>query len=91
MKPRRERKVYYLSYGIDRSTVTYPMIRLAGKFLHELGFQVGDDIEVVYEPGKITITKQSELPFPEPQQSNPGSQGRGTAVAAEFPAESRRW
>jgi hypothetical protein len=63
MKAKRERKVYYLSYLTERSTSTYPMIRLAGKYLEMIGFQVGDYIDVIYEPGKITITRQQELPL----------------------------
>jgi hypothetical protein len=54
--------VYYQSRSRQWSgTVSYPMIRLAGKFLQEFGFHVHDDIEVVYEEGKITITKQGRV------------------------------
>ena len=46
-------------YGSSRYT-NYPKIQMEGKWLQELGFNVGDKLKVEYEEGCIRIT-------PEPQ------------------------
>jgi hypothetical protein len=56
-KPRNLRKVYYAFYDCKRGSCAYPVIRLGGKFLEEFGFEIGDGVHVLYEAGKITITK----------------------------------
>ena len=38
----------------------YPMIRLQGKWLEELGFRVGDRVMVVVDEGKIVIVREKE-------------------------------
>jgi Toxin SymE, type I toxin-antitoxin system len=62
-KPKRKKKVYY-SYRPSTSRIAnkppgklYPVIHLAGNYLAESGFKVGDAIEVYMKPGKIVITK----------------------------------
>jgi hypothetical protein len=39
----------------------YPMIRLQGKWLEELGFKVGDRVVVVADEGKIIIVPDKEV------------------------------
>jgi hypothetical protein len=34
-----------------------PVIRLKGKFLKRIGFDIGDKIEVLLQPGTITLRK----------------------------------
>jgi len=63
LKPRHERKVYYLHPDSESPGCPFrviPMIRLTGKFLEGFGFYVGEAIHVEYEPGKITITKKED-------------------------------
>lgn len=38
----------------------YPMIRLQGKWLEELGFRVGDRVVVVTDEERIVITKEDD-------------------------------
>ena len=38
----------------------YPMIRLQGKWLEELGFKVGDRVVVMADKGKIVIVREEE-------------------------------
>lgn len=47
-------------YGGSRYT-NYPKIQMEGKWLQELGFNVGDQLKVEYEEGSIRIT-----PAPQP-------------------------
>ena len=47
-------------YGSSRYT-SYPKIQMEGKWLQELGFNVGDQLKVEYEEGSIRIT-----PVPQP-------------------------
>jgi len=59
VRAKRIRKVYYGHYA-HRShwaNTIYPVIRIGGKYLTELNFQVGDAIEVTFEHNKITIAK----------------------------------
>jgi hypothetical protein len=51
-------KVYYNHY--PEAKKPHAVIRLAGFYLSELNFQIGDSIEVLAEPGKIVITKMEE-------------------------------
>ena len=48
------------SYWGGSSYTSYPKIQMEGKWLQELGFNVGDKLKVEYEEGCIRIT-------PEPQ------------------------
>ena len=38
-----------------------PQIRLQGEWLKELGFEIGDQINVHCEGGRITITRADEI------------------------------
>lgn len=53
------RKVYYGSYPHNWPSF-HPVIRLGGKYLERLGFDIGTAIKVEFEAGKITITKVCE-------------------------------
>lgn len=55
-KPKSDRmmKVYYSSGG-DYSDIV-PTIRLSGAWVRDLGFQIGTQIMVHCEDGKLTIT-----------------------------------
>ena len=53
-------KVYY-RYSPPQGR--FPKIRIAGKYLTEFDFEIGDTIEVKVEMGRITITKVSVLPL----------------------------
>lgn len=55
---RRIKKVYYAYYDYERWP-PHPVIHLAGKYLKEFGFNIGDHIEVTLEPQRISITKVS--------------------------------
>lgn len=62
--PKRRKKVYY-SYRPSTSSLEYkkssgkryPVIHLAGNYLAESDFKIGDAIEVSLKPGEIVITK----------------------------------
>ena len=56
----RLRKVYSAYYDHELGK-PHPMIRMRGKYLACLGFQVGDLIEVELNFGRITITKAQSL------------------------------
>ncbi len=60
MRPKRERKVYYAFYDNECETSAYPVIRIAGKFLQDLGFRIGETIAVEYGNDRITITKEQK-------------------------------
>ena len=47
-------------YGGSRYT-NYPKIQMEGKWLQELGFNVGDQLKVEYEEGSIRITPVPQL------------------------------
>lgn len=53
---RRKQKVYYKHHGYEGGYF-HPHIRIAGKYLKEFDFNIGDSIEVYVIKGKITITK----------------------------------
>jgi hypothetical protein len=62
-KTKRRKKVYY-SFRPSTSRIAnkppgklYPVIHLAGNYLAESDFKIGDAIEVSLTPGKIVITK----------------------------------
>ena len=38
----------------------YPMIRLQGKWLEEMGFEVGDRVVVMADEGRIVILREEE-------------------------------
>ena len=56
---KRKLKVYRGHYqlGFRRIFKPHPVIRIGGHYLTQLGFQVGDMIEVSTEKGRIVITK----------------------------------
>ena len=53
---KRLMKVYYTHTPPYRK---FPKIRIAGKYLANFDFEIGDTIEVKIEMGRITITKVS--------------------------------
>jgi hypothetical protein len=61
---KRRKKVYY-AYRSSTSQLAYkkqsgkfhPVIHLAGNYLAESDFKIGDAIEVFIKPGEIVITK----------------------------------
>lgn len=57
-KEYREMKVYEMSGYKYKPT---PTIILKGNWLSELGFAVGDSIEVKCEDGRLVITKSNEV------------------------------
>ncbi len=56
---RRQQKVYYKHHNYEGGYF-HPHIRIAGKYLKEFDFNVGDSIEVYVTKGKITILKIPE-------------------------------
>ncbi len=54
---RSKRKVYYAYARRSRKDIIHPVIRLGGIYLREFGFNIGDDIEVSCEKGRIVINK----------------------------------
>ena len=60
---RRRQKVYYKHHNYEGGFF-HPHIRIAGKYLKEFGFNVGDSIEVYVTKGKITILKILEKDSP---------------------------
>jgi len=48
------RKITYRSWS---NFTPVPFLPIQGVFLKELGFELGDKVEVKYERGKIIITK----------------------------------
>ena len=57
-KEYREMKVHEQSGYNYRAT---PTIILKGKWLEELGFTVGSQVDVKCEDGRLTITKSNEI------------------------------
>ncbi|MPT35390.1 MAG: type I addiction module toxin, SymE family [Flavobacterium sp.] len=37
--------------------VNLPLIRLSGRWLEQIGFKIGGHVQVVYESGRMIITK----------------------------------
>jgi toxic protein SymE len=56
-KESRELKVYE---GSDRNYKPIPQIRLQGKWLEKLGFDIGTSLNVECRNGQLTITPQKE-------------------------------
>lgn len=61
--PKRRKKVYS-SFRESKSRFKhkpfnkqYPVIYLAGNYLSDSDFKIGDTIEITLRPGKIVITK----------------------------------
>jgi len=54
--PSRKLKVYYAYYGNGFNN-SYPVIRIAGKFLRSFGFEIGTELCIDLEPDKITVTR----------------------------------
>lgn len=55
---KRKQKVYYLQYEDNWHKFTpQPMIRLAGKYLREFNFNIGDHIEIDVSTDKIEIRR----------------------------------
>lgn len=57
-KENRTMKVYE---GSDRNYKAIPQIRLQGKWLQELGFDMGTPINIKCEGGMLTITRADEI------------------------------
>jgi hypothetical protein len=61
--PKRRKKVYYAYRHstsrcvYNRSGKHYPVIHLAGNYLAESDFKIGDAIDIALSLGKIVITK----------------------------------
>lgn len=53
---RKKQKVAYGNYAYEGGFF-HPMIKIAGKFLKDFDFNVGDSIEVNVSMGQITINK----------------------------------
>lgn len=54
--PSRKLKVYYAHYSKGFNN-TYPVIRIAGKYLRSFGFEIGSVFHIQLEPDKITVTR----------------------------------
>jgi hypothetical protein len=52
----RKLKVYYACYGIGFNN-SYPVIRIAGKYLRSFGFEIGTEFQIDLEVNKITVRK----------------------------------
>jgi hypothetical protein len=52
----RHLKVYYGSHS-GKNYSRHPIIRIAGKYLRDFGFKIGDNIEVKLSQGRIEISK----------------------------------
>jgi len=57
MKPKSELTI---SYKPEGEVVNTPMIRITNKKIKEVGFSIGEKVNIIYEPGKITIKKKHE-------------------------------
>jgi len=49
-------KVYYAYYGNGFNN-SYPVIRIAGKYLRSFGFEIGTEFHVDLKKDKITVTR----------------------------------
>jgi len=56
MKRIRKLKIYQKFQSRERKNITVPEIRLEGKWLKELGFDIGKEIEIKQQQNKLTIT-----------------------------------
>jgi len=56
MKQIRKLKIYQKFQSRERKNITVPEIRLEGKWLKELGFEIGKEIEIKQQQNKLTIT-----------------------------------
>lgn len=56
MKKFRKLKIYQKFQSRERKNITVPEIRLEGKWLKELGFEIGKEIEIKQQQNKLTIT-----------------------------------
>jgi len=56
MKQIRKLKIYQKFQSRERKSITVPEIRLEGKWLQELGFEIGKEIEIKQQQNKLTIT-----------------------------------
>lgn len=54
---RARRKVHYAFARRRSNGILHPAIRIGGKYLQEYGFNIGDEIEVRCENGRILIAK----------------------------------
>lgn len=62
---KRKQKVYYLQYEDTWHRFTpQPMIRLAGKYLREFNFNIGDHIEIDVSTDKIVIRRVEPINLP---------------------------
>ncbi|WBX76696.1 SymE family type I addiction module toxin [Tenacibaculum ovolyticum] len=52
----RKLKIYQKHKPREWKYITVPEIRLQGKWLNELGFKIGKEIEVKQQKNKLTIT-----------------------------------
>lgn len=52
----RKLKIYKKCRMRTWDTTSVPEIRIQGKWLEKLGFKQGDDINVLQQPNKLTIT-----------------------------------
>ena len=63
-KKNRKLKVYYGhqkgksegGYGVRSDEITVPTIILKGKWLEELGFDIGEKIDISCKKGRLTIS-----------------------------------
>ena len=61
MRKRKEYRELTVGYVNDYGSDSYPMVRMKGAWLRDLGFNPGDPILVKCEDGQITITKNEAL------------------------------
>jgi hypothetical protein len=59
--PRNCRRKVFSEYYDSEFGKPHPMIRMRGKYLADLGFNVGDAIDVRLDFGRITISKARPL------------------------------
>jgi hypothetical protein len=52
---KRYYKVYYGNYTYTNER--HPLIRLKGKYLNDINFNIGDVIEITFEDNRIVIEK----------------------------------
>ncbi|MEO1033663.1 MAG: SymE family type I addiction module toxin [Bacteroidota bacterium] len=56
MKKLRKRKVYQKHQARELRYIAVPEIRLEGKWLEELGFDIGNEIDIEEQRHKLVIT-----------------------------------
>jgi len=52
----RKLKIYQKHQSREWKYITVPEIRLEGKWLEQLGFEIGKEIEIKQQKNKLTIT-----------------------------------